>query len=379
MSQGIVEIDGIRIEIVEVNKNVKMDCNNCWNTKNCNLKKKCSICPTENELISTEVVIALTNSSNKNISIQSGMWELMDSEGFTCGGKSYCENFMRHKTVNPDTWSVTSGTKVKFSLAFPEMEKNLDVVALNYSLNSNVFKIEIGQIPNEISKMFYSFDKQSFYMQNDYEFKKAITNLECLKKEVFIRLHNILTPKEQIITDNNIMNLEFEINEFLKKTSNSRVEMILPEFEKVLLEYNGNIDALKSREKRTKLISQKVEQLHELTPREFEEWTVSLFEALNYQNIVLTPQSNDKGIDLFAEKNGIKIAIQCKRFKGVVGSPTFQSFLGAMQTANVEKGIFITTGTFSISTEKMAENMPVELYDKFSLTGLIEDVLNKPN
>ena len=116
--------------------------------------------------------------------------------------------------------------------------------------------------------------------------------------------------------------------------------------------------------------------MYELTPREFEEWTADLFSCMGYEKVTLTPQSNDKGIDVLAVKNGLKIAIQCKKFKGVVGSPDVQAFLGAMQNAEVDKGFIITTGTFSIAAEKSTINMPIELYDKISLSNLINIAMN---
>ena len=136
--------------------------------------------------------------------------------------------------------------------------------------------------------------------------------------------------------------------------------------------YHKEIEAVKEQEQRKKTMEQKVEQLYHLTPREFEEWTESLFKTLDFQNVVLTPQSGDKGLDLIAEKDGKKIAVQCKKFKGVVGTPVIQAFAGALQTANIDKGYFITTGTYSLDAEKIAQDLPIELYDRNSLGGLIE-------
>lgn len=81
---------------------------------------------------------------------------------------------------------------------------------------------------------------------------------------------------------------------------------------------------------------------------------LQLFKALGYSKVTLTPSSNDKGVDVLAEYQGIKVAIQCKKYKGLVGSPQIQTFLGAMRHAEAQKGFFITTSVFSIEAEKMA-------------------------
>ena len=47
--------------------------------------------------------------------------------------------------------------------------------------------------------------------------------------------------------------------------------------------------------------------------------------------------------------NGIvsfNIAFQCKRYKGNIGSAEIRDFRGSL-TTDIEKGVFITTGTFS--------------------------------
>ena len=93
--------------------------------------------------------------------------------------------------------------------------------------------------------------------------------------------------------------------------------------------------------------------------------------------MTLTPSSNDEGIDVLAEHKGLKVAVQCKRWKKSVGSPTVQTFLGAMQHAGAKRGMLITTGFFSTSAKKMAASHPIELVDRADLTDLIQMALQK--
>ena len=54
--------------------------------------------------------------------------------------------------------------------------------------------------------------------------------------------------------------------------------------------------------------------------------------------------------------NGIfsfNVAFQCKRYSGVVGAPDIRDFRGSL-TTNIEKGLFITTGTFSKAAREEA-------------------------
>ena len=56
--------------------------------------------------------------------------------------------------------------------------------------------------------------------------------------------------------------------------------------------------------------------------------------------------------------NGIfsfNVAFQCKRYSGLVGAPAIRDFRGSLTTC-VEKGVLITTGTFSKAAREEALN-----------------------
>lgn len=70
-------------------------------------------------------------------------------------------------------------------------------------------------------------------------------------------------------------------------------------------------------------------------------------------------KSHDGGIDgvIFEDRLGLsKIYIQAKRYdqKNTIGRQILQSFVGAMQ--DVQKGVFITTSTFTKEAINYAEN-----------------------
>ena len=56
--------------------------------------------------------------------------------------------------------------------------------------------------------------------------------------------------------------------------------------------------------------------------------------------------------------NGIfsfNVAFQCKRYSGLVGAPAIRDFRGSL-TTDIEKGVLITTGTFSKAAREEATN-----------------------
>ena len=83
----------------------------------------------------------------------------------------------------------------------------------------------------------------------------------------------------------------------------------------------------------------------------FERLSQRLLRECGFSQVKVTKKSGDGGIDGTAKLkiNGIlsfNVAFQCKRYSGTVGAPEIRDFRGSL-TTDIEKGIFITTGTFT--------------------------------
>jgi len=109
--------------------------------------------------------------------------------------------------------------------------------------------------------------------------------------------------------------------------------------------------------------------LRKMRPTELEDYIADLFERLGYKTQA-TGGSHDEGIDVIAEKDGVKHYIQCKKYfsKHQVGSPEVREFWGAVAhyLGNGE-GWFITTNKFTPEAEKFAEDKPIVLINQFEL------------
>jgi restriction system protein len=107
-----------------------------------------------------------------------------------------------------------------------------------------------------------------------------------------------------------------------------------------------------------------LESLRRLAPGQFEDYIVELFRHLGFRTEKVGG-SYDGGIDVVAEKDGIKHYIQCKRFIiRQVNVHDVRDFYGAMADKLTDaKGYFITTNFFTLEAEKFAEGKPLELID----------------
>ena len=118
-----------------------------------------------------------------------------------------------------------------------------------------------------------------------------------------------------------------------------------------------------------------------LSPGGFEKVCKELLRESGFENVVVTGQSHDGGIDGYGmlELNpfvSFKVLFQCKRYKGSVPRAHVGDFRNAM-IGRAEKGIILTTGTFSNEAirEATREGAPkIELIDGEKLVKMFEKV-----
>jgi restriction system protein len=119
--------------------------------------------------------------------------------------------------------------------------------------------------------------------------------------------------------------------------------------------------------------------LQSLTPKGFENICKRLLREHGFENVEVTGGSHDSGIDGYGtlELNpfvSMKVLFQCKRYKGTVSRAQIGDFRNAM-IGRAEKGIMLTTGTFSEDAKREASRdgaPPIELIDGQKLVALFE-------
>jgi len=110
-----------------------------------------------------------------------------------------------------------------------------------------------------------------------------------------------------------------------------------------------------------------IDTIHSKTPREFESQVVMLLQKMGYggevkQSGLVTSYTNDGGIDGVIKEDVLgfgRIHIQAKRYaqENSVGRQEIQSFVGALAVAQSNKGVFITTSSFSKGAVQYAEGL----------------------
>ena len=125
-----------------------------------------------------------------------------------------------------------------------------------------------------------------------------------------------------------------------------------------------------------------IEVLQNLSPVGFEHLCGRLLREYDFENIEISQQSHDGGIDGYANLKinpfvNMSVYFQCKRYSGTVPTEKVQAFIGVMETnkRSVEKGLFITTGSFAkAALEIEKNNIKLELIDGDKLVEMFEKV-----
>jgi len=215
---------------------------------------------------------------------------------------------------------------------YRNMEED-DDVGLSEKVNNIVYAISSEDF-SKIDPLLVRWKNiKEFYQAEYFNFRKEIENTSPIFLSILQTIEELAhrSDKEQ-----RIENIKKRISDFTDKVATSK---------EILLSSNFSF----------------------MSPYDFEEFVARLFKKLGY-NTIITSKTGDYGVDVIAENSSEKIAIQCKKYHedNTVGNQTVQMLLGAMQLQGLkaDKGIIITTSSFTKQAYKQAEGNNIELWDR---------------
>lgn len=119
--------------------------------------------------------------------------------------------------------------------------------------------------------------------------------------------------------------------------------------------------------------------LRAMDPIAFERLSQRLLREAGFSNVEVTARSGDGGIDGTGMYRlsllSFPVAFQCKRYSGAVGPDKVREFRGSLP-ARVERGLIITTGTFTSGARAEATRdgfVPLDLIDGDRLVDLLSE------
>ncbi|MGD0342975.1 MAG: restriction endonuclease [Bacteroidales bacterium] len=110
-----------------------------------------------------------------------------------------------------------------------------------------------------------------------------------------------------------------------------------------------------------------------MSGEDFEKFVAKIFTKLGYMTIV-TKHSGDFGVDVIAEKDGTKIAIQAKCFANPVSNSAIQEITAGMNYYKCQKGVVVTNRTFTKAAIELARSNSIQLWDRKILIEKISEI-----
>lgn len=102
----------------------------------------------------------------------------------------------------------------------------------------------------------------------------------------------------------------------------------------------------------------------------FEAYAAGLLEQNGFEDVRLTPKTADFGVDIFAEKDGITYAFQCKLYDRPVGTKAVQEIYSGRDFFHCMVGVVLTNQSFTSGAQKLAEAFNILLWDDEMLAEL---------
>lgn len=101
----------------------------------------------------------------------------------------------------------------------------------------------------------------------------------------------------------------------------------------------------------------------------FEEWVAESLRVFGW-TASTTKATGDQGVDVIAEQNKIKIAIQCKLYSGSVGNKAVQEVYSGMKHNALNCAAVISTGNYTKSAHELSKSTGVILISHLEIPEL---------
>lgn len=107
----------------------------------------------------------------------------------------------------------------------------------------------------------------------------------------------------------------------------------------------------------------------DMTPVEFEIFCAEELRNTGW-NVRVTKKSHDQGVDVVAEKDGMRVVIQCKLYSQPVGNKAVQEVVAAKAYEQAYYGVVVTNNSYTSTAEQLAAINGIRLLHYSDLQNL---------
>ena len=107
-----------------------------------------------------------------------------------------------------------------------------------------------------------------------------------------------------------------------------------------------------------------------MSGEDFEYFCADILRGNGFKDVEVTKASGDHGIDVLAKKDGVKYAIQCKRYSKPVGNKAVQEAYSGKAIYNADVAVVMSNMDFTPQAIEDARKLKVELWDRNNIYSL---------
>ena len=242
---------------------------------------------------------------------------------------------------------------------------NPNIVAeKTYKLFLESYDLDLERFSIEIYKDFIAYIVADFNTEDELYLAEELGNLEIENlTEHNLSGFNAYKLAKTLIYEQMVDKIIFAdyFNEYLK----------IDQVEQIIKEKQVKDDLLNNDYTSDDVIT--IDDIDLMSGTDFEEYIKTLFEKMKYK-CKLTKASGDQGVDIIAEKDNMKIAIQAKCYSGKVGNHAIMEAVAGMKYYNANRCMVITNSYFTKTAIELAKANKVVLWNR---DALIEKMYDK--
>ena len=121
------------------------------------------------------------------------------------------------------------------------------------------------------------------------------------------------------------------------------------------------------------VVNNTIKSIEDMSGHDFEYFCASLLKASGFVSVRVTPGSGDQGVDIIAEKEGVKYAFQCKNYSHPLGNTPVQEVHAGKYFYNCDVGVVITNSSFTTGAMDLAKATGILLWDNRKIRELVTD------
>lgn len=226
-------------------------------------------------------------------------------------------------------------------------------------------------------------DLRADYRGMERDFDRALRDVIERNAEKIVALKQGLLEYEPDIIEEKILEFKGDIEAVSDRADNETNEFAQIKYrwvcEKCNMQYLKPSTAGASTDEgqlgsTTFSVDDELKKIDAMDGHSFEHWCADLLKKSKFLDVSVTRGSGDQGVDVLAEKDGVKYAIQCKCYSSDLGNTPVQEVNAGRIIYHCHIGAVMTNRHFTAGAKKAAEATGTLLWDRDTITKMLEEV-----